>query len=202
MPDIKICSYCQIEKGVSEFGTRQRKMRNGNIKIYDSIYCLSCVAEKSKQWRKLHPDKVREQNQKPQAKLARETWLKNNKDKRKEYEHQYYLDNIEKFKQVSQTPQFKETKRLYKKNKRHNDPIFRIRENISNAILKALKSGKSNKAGKSILQFLEYTIQDLKIYLESQFDNQMSWDNYGNYWHIDHIIPQSDAFHFHSRRQF
>jgi hypothetical protein len=27
--------------------------------------------------------------------------------------------------------------------------------------------------------------------LESKFDDKMSWDNYGSYWHIDHIIPQS-----------
>src|SRR5271165_1696306 len=171
----KICTHCKIEKNISEFGTHQRKSRKKEIKIYVNIYCLSCVVIKAQQWRKLHPDKVKEQNQKSTAKLARENWLENNRDKRKAYEHQYYLDNIEKFKQISQTPQFKNTKRLYKKNKRHNDPIFRMRENISNAILKALKKGKSNKAGKSILQFLGYTVQDLKIHLENQFDDRMLW---------------------------
>jgi len=30
-------------------------------------------------------------------------------------------------------------------------------------------------------------------HLERQFDRSMSWDNYGSYWHVDHIIP-CDAF--------
>jgi hypothetical protein len=48
-------------------------------------------------------------------------------------------------------------------------------------------------------------MQDLKIYIEAQFEPWMTWDNHGNYdlntwddndqftwvWQIDHIIPQS-----------
>lgn len=40
--------------------------------------------------------------------------------------------------------------------------------------------------------YLEYTIDDLKRYLESQFNKNMIWDNYGQYWHIDHVVPQFD----------
>ena len=28
-------------------------------------------------------------------------------------------------------------------------------------------------------------------HLEDQFDQNMTWDNYGSYWQVDHIIPQS-----------
>jgi hypothetical protein len=38
---------------------------------------------------------------------------------------------------------------------------------------------------------LPYTPKDLKEHLEKQFDDNMSWNNYGKYWTIDHIIPQS-----------
>ena len=30
---------------------------------------------------------------------------------------------------------------------------------------------------------------DFKMYLEDQFTSDMSWDNHGTVWHIDHILP-------------
>lgn len=187
----KKCTSCQIEKDISMFGTRQRKMRNGSIKIYASIYCKECVKLNMKLLRERNPEVSKIDNIGVKARRRKIKWLENNLNKRKEYEKQYYLNNIEQFKINSQTVACRENKRIYKKNRRHNDPIFKLRENVSNAIFKALKKGKSNKAGKSILQYLGYTIQDLKIHLENQFDSKMSWDNHGIYWHIDHIIPQS-----------
>lgn len=56
---------------------------------------------------------------------------------------------------------------------------------------------KGNKAGRSWESLVGYTIDDLKIHLEKQFDKNMSWDNCGKYeegkfrWHIDHIKPKS-----------
>lgn len=188
---MRVCTNCDLEKDDGEFGTRKRKMRNGDSKVYPSIYCKKCVSDNMKEWRQNNPHKVKEQNQKPKAKKARENWLINNQDKRQEYEKQYYIDNKDQFKKNAQSAKTKETKRKYKRNKRHNDPIFKLRGNLSNAILKTLKKGKSNKAGQSILQYLEYTIDVLKKHLENQFDSHMNWNNHGIYWHIDHIIPQS-----------
>jgi hypothetical protein len=33
---------------------------------------------------------------------------------------------------------------------------------------------------------------NIKKYIESLFDENMSWDNYGTYWNIDHINPIMD----------
>lgn len=33
--------------------------------------------------------------------------------------------------------------------------------------------------------------KELINHLERQFTNKMNWDNYGSYWHIDHLIPLS-----------
>ena len=41
------------------------------------------------------------------------------------------------------------------------------------------------------LELLGCPVEYLKFYLETQFKNGMTWDNYGSEWHIDHIIPCS-----------
>ena len=38
------------------------------------------------------------------------------------------------------------------------------------------------------------TFEELKIYIENQFTEGMSWDNYGiDGWHVDHIKPLAVA---------
>ncbi len=71
-----------------------------------------------------------------------------------------------------------------------NDPNFRLRKNVSRAINHALKKQSSSK-NSSIMHFLPYSMNDLKVHIESQFINKMNWENYGSYWEIDHIVPQS-----------
>jgi hypothetical protein len=48
---------------------------------------------------------------------------------------------------------------------------------------------KAQKGNISYKQFLPYTLQELMLHLEIQFDNKMSWDNYGSAWSVDHILP-------------
>lgn len=36
---------------------------------------------------------------------------------------------------------------------------------------------------------LGYTWRDLRLHLEAQFTPEMNWDNWGSYWHVDHIRP-------------
>ena len=80
------------------------------------------------------------------------------------------------------------------------DPMFRLKKTISSCIKKAI-----NKNGKSISKYLQYSIYELKIHLESLFEPWMTWDNHGVYkislwddndqstwkWNIDHIVPHS-----------
>lgn len=39
---------------------------------------------------------------------------------------------------------------------------------------------------------LGYTEADLIAHIERQFRGRMSWQNYGTYWHVDHIVPLSE----------
>lgn len=65
-------------------------------------------------------------------------------------------------------------------------PHVQTRHSISNRIRLALK--RNSKKGDT-LKLLGCSIADLRIYLESNFQPGMTWDNYGSDWQIDHIIP-------------
>lgn len=51
------------------------------------------------------------------------------------------------------------------------------------------------KAGRKWESLVGYTVADLMVHLEKQFQEGMSWENYGPVWHVDHYIPKS-AFNY------
>ncbi len=75
--------------------------------------------------------------------------------------------------------------REYEKNKLLNDPSFRIAKSTRGRVRKILLGIRKYKP---TLELLGCTFEELKLHLESQFKDNMSWDNYGK-WHIDHIRP-------------
>ena len=47
---------------------------------------------------------------------------------------------------------------------------------------------KSNKEFSS-KEYIGCSIDEFKHHIESQFKEDMNWENHGKIWHIDHIIP-------------
>lgn len=81
------------------------------------------------------------------------------------------------------------------------DEEFRIKERLRRqlrkkahiesieAAVRASIHGK--KSGSAIEQLLGYSMTDLKVHLERQFQGGMNWKSYGRKgWHIDHIKPK------------
>jgi hypothetical protein len=79
----------------------------------------------------------------------------------------------------------KEKTNQYRKEKRKNDVEFKLKENIRSYIYQSLQL--KNPFSFSI--YLGCSIEEYKLYLEKQFTPEMTWDNYGTYWEIDHIVP-------------
>jgi len=76
----------------------------------------------------------------------------------------------------------------YIKQKRRSDPEFKILSNLRNRLYCAAKRKRFIKSAKT-LELLGCTLNELRAYLQAQFTDGMTWDNYGPYWHIDHKKP-------------
>ena len=74
--------------------------------------------------------------------------------------------------------------------RRLKNPSYRLRRRVSSCIANTMAKRGVSKDHPTWVA-LPYTPEQLKEHLQAQFDAHMTWDNYGDYWHIDHIHPQS-----------
>jgi hypothetical protein len=87
----------------------------------------------------------------------------------------------------------------WENNKLKNDVFYKIRKVLRSRLYQAIKY--NFKSG-SAVRDLGCSIPRFKIYLESKFQEGMSWENWGVYgWHIDHIKPLS-KFNLENREDF
>lgn len=99
-----------------------------------------------------------------------------------EYDRKRYEEQGE-YRRVHQKANSKRIN-LTNKRRRDNNPLVKLKDNIRRRINKAI-NGKKNK---KTIEYLGCEIEQYKEYLEKQFTNGMTWENYGE-WHIDHIVP-------------
>jgi hypothetical protein len=93
----------------------------------------------------------------------------------------------------------KEKMKNYYFNRLKIDINFKLRHYLRSRLYKAIKI--QQKSG-SAVDDLGCSIPELKIHLEAQFQEGMSWDNWScTGWHIDHIIPLS-SFNLSNREEF
>jgi len=145
-------------------------------------------------------------------KQYKDQWRRNNSDHIKKYKNQYdsvHTDSLKEYLRKyrkNNKESVAKNRRSYVNERRKLDPVFRLNGIISSVINKSLKKYNTSKNGNSKSKFLPYTIQELKLHLEKQFESWMNWENQGIYdhriwkdndsstwkWNIDHIIPRSD----------
>ena len=106
-------------------------------------------------------------------------WRKNNPDRAKELFKDWAKRNPEKVRRNYNN---------WEKQRRKINPQYRLDKNIS-CIIRSCLNGK--KAGRSWERLVGYSLNDLVKHLEKKFDDKMTWDNYGSYWHVDHMMPRS-----------
>jgi hypothetical protein len=166
MEQTKKCSKCETVQPVTNF--KKRKSKSGAPAWRGE--CRDCAnaynATYLREYRKKNKEKIRKyDSNRPQSYFyeAHKRFKENNPD--------YYTN--------------------YMRNRTQADPQFRTERVFSRAMQKSLKGLGSSKNGKKWELCVGYTAQELMSHLESKFTKEMTWDNYGSYWHIDHIIPKS-----------
>jgi hypothetical protein len=125
-------------------------------------------------------DKKWRDSNKEYLSLKHKKWSEKNKEHLFDYHKKWRTENVDKW---------RKTKRNYEKNRKSNDPLYKLISNFRTAIYQVLKENNVKKNG-HYFDILKYTPQQLIEHLEKQFSNGMTWDNYG-LWHVDHKHPIS-----------
>lgn len=143
-----------------------RAARKRHVKKYPEK-----IKEEAKRYREEHPGYKKEWYN--QHKVETKEWWNNRSKEQKQAKAEY--------------------NKVWKKDRYKNNNNYKIRCIISSAVRRSLKGMKK---GDSIKNILGYTIEELKEWLENQFEDWMNWDNLGltatkekETWQIDHIIP-------------
>ena len=132
-------------------------------------------SEKSKKWREANPEKVKE---------GMKRWLEENKEHKKQKDKEY---------REAHKDQYRETQRKwyrenYKKLKEEGGEKFiahKLKSNMGRRIREILGQDKSERC----VDYVGCSIEELRSHLETTFKEDMTWENYGSEWHIDHRLP-------------
>jgi hypothetical protein len=166
---MKVCTKCNIEQIVSNF-TKNSRNKNGLHHCCEK--CLKEYRENNKErileygkiWRSENAEYIREYSKNIDRKEYHRNWKKINR----------------------------ETINKYYRDRKKSDPFFKFKLSVRNLIYNSFRRQFTTKS-KRTTEILGCSFEEFKSHIESQFNENMSWDNYGSYWEFDHIIQLSTA---------
>lgn len=113
------------------------------------------------------------------ATLKSDSWHKDNPEKHRKRVAKWRGENQEASREISRQNQAA----------RRSTPWGKINNRI-----RAIQNKGIAKSSERIGKYnavIGHTWLELRKHIESQFDNEMNWDNWGTVWEIDHIKPVS-----------
>jgi hypothetical protein len=179
--ETKICKYCHKELLLSEFPHYKGSLDGHHWQ------CKQC---------KSNFNKERYQKKKKEILLKQKEYLQKKKEdplfiekrrlralinnKTEEHKKSVLLYNSKE--------ETKKKKAAYER-KRKEDPSYKLIVILRRRYYNLITSNPLKKS--SVLSLLGCSIEEFRKHIESQFQEGMTWENYGSYWHLDHIIPCS-----------
>lgn len=216
-----ICNTCNVEMEEEYFYKYNKKMCKCCFRIKSSLY-YSLNKEKVRKYNDENKEKRKEYNKNykenyvvDKEKLRkytieykeREGVKERMKEYQKEYKSKYSEIDLEKNKkrdkeyaiEYRKREGVKERRSLLRKKRKNENNLYKITSNIRSLVGNAIRRKGYKKSAKTY-EIIGCSYEELIIYLESKFDDWMSWDNYGKYngklnygWDIDHIVPYTSA---------
>jgi len=108
--------------------------------------------------------------------------------------YEWRTENPEKFKEICKKYREKEDYRdkqnAYKRTRYDNELNYKLQTVFRNRVRGFIKGG-SKKGNDKYEALLGCSWDTLRIWIESNFVGEMTWENYGTLWHIDHTMPCS-----------
>ena len=118
-------------------------------------------------------------------------------ERRKKYINDSAPERKEYLKKYHSAPERKEHLKRYRtkysRERRKNDPTFRLMYNLRGRFKSFIKLTDFKKSSTTMM-LIGCSPSELRSHIEKQFKPGMSWENYGvKGWHLDHIKPLSLA---------
>ncbi len=174
------CKECGIEKTGSEYYASYRST------------CKDCVKAATKKRKEENPEKKKESDRK---------WREENKERKKEMDKKWRTENADRKKATDaayreknkDNPEFQQKMKESRKNWNKNNPEYFEQPRIIMADKMRRKLHDFIFSVNNIFsEDFGCTTNFYRMWLEFQFDSNMTWGNYGDYWEIDHVIGCSN----------
>lgn len=130
--------------------------------------CYTCQLQMSRDWKARNKERANEYTR---------NWKKENKEHVSVYNAAYDEANREKIRPL---------RNAYHKERAKTDPNFKLSKNLRNRYNSVLKADRLDE---SSLTILGCPIDSFKLWLEYRFADDMTFENHGQLWNLDHVVP-------------
>lgn len=187
----KTCKVCETKKPIQDF------YKNSRAKDGYTSSCIECIKIRVQKRSIINKEKYK----------SKSSYVETPREKRRKAKARIRYDKEDRMTK-SKKPKIRQRRKsanelwdeyrdfliktnVRAKRRRENDPLYKLVGTLRSRIGVAIKEARTDKVDSSI-KLLGCSANYYRDYLESKFQDGMTWDNHTvNGWHIDHIKPLS-----------